>query len=113
MTRTRLLRSSNRRSLFAATFLVVVAPAATLAAQDVAQQGSAKEILAKESYVRPPASIERILTAPSYQNVTLANQSPDRKHFLKLQSEGMPTVQSFGKPHYYLAGLPVDYKANR
>src|SRR5881227_3199300 len=43
----------------------------------------------------------------------LSNQSPDHKHFLKLESEGMPSVQQFGKPHYYLAGLQVDYKANR
>ena len=84
-----------------------------LHAQDVAQQGALKEILAKETFIRPPQAIEKIVTAPWQQNVSLSNQSPDHKHFLKLESEGMPSVQQFGKPHYYLAGLQVDYKANR
>ena len=97
---------------FAAAALVAVT-AVPLHAQDVAQQGALKEILAKETYIRPPEAIEKVVTAPWQQNVTLSNQSPDHKHFLKLQSEGMPSVQQFGKPHYYLAGLQVDYKANR
>jgi dipeptidyl aminopeptidase/acylaminoacyl peptidase len=82
-------------------------------AQDVSQQGALKEILAKETFIRPPAAIEKIVDAPWQQNITLSNQSPDHKHFLKLESEGMPSVQQFGKPHYYLAGLQVDYRANR
>ena len=96
----------------AATALAV-AFAVPLRAQDVAQQGALKEILAKETFVRPPTAIEKVVTAPWQENVTLSNQSPDHKHFLKLASEGMPSVQQFGKPHYYLAGLQVDYKANR
>jgi dipeptidyl aminopeptidase/acylaminoacyl peptidase len=111
-----MIRSSDSRPygrwpLVAAALVICTAPASR--AQEVAQQGSQQELLAKEVYVRPPASIEKIVTAPWQQNVTLTNQSPDRKHFLKLQSEGMPSVQQFGKPHYYLAGLQVDYKANR
>ena len=43
----------------------------------------------------------------------LANQSPDRKHFLDTKSLGLPTLQAFGKPHLYFAGLQVDFKANR
>jgi dipeptidyl aminopeptidase/acylaminoacyl peptidase len=97
----------------------VVAGALALAsapvqAQNVAQQGAAeRELLATEGYVKPPAVIERIVTAPRAQNVTLANQSPDRKHFLKMESDGLPTVAGYGKPHYYLAGLQVDPRANR
>ena len=72
-----------------------------------------KERLAAETYVRPPAAIERLVTAPRQNNVSLSNQSPNRKWFLKLQSEGLPSVQAFGKPHYYFAGLQVDHKANR
>lgn len=98
-------------SLVAAALLAITA--VPVRAQQVAQQGALKEILAKETFVRPPAPIEKIVTAPWQQNVTLSNQSPDHKHFLKLESEGMPSVQQFGKPHYYLAGLQVDYKANR
>ena len=63
--------------------------------------------------MKPPAAIERLVTAPRQNNVSLTNQSPNRKYFLKLQSEGLPSVQTFGKPHYYFAGLQVDFKANR
>jgi dipeptidyl aminopeptidase/acylaminoacyl peptidase len=95
--------------------LLAAAPAA------VAQQGdaggsaarSSREVLAQEHYVRPPAAIERLVTAPRQNNVTLSNQSPDRTHFLRLQSEGLPSVQAFGKPHIYLGGLQVDPAANR
>ena len=97
----------------AATALLIAASSSSARAQDVAQQGALKEILAKETFIQPPAAIEKIVTAPWQQNVSLSNQSPDHKHFLKLESEGMPSVQQFGKPHYYLAGLQVDYKANR
>src|SRR5688500_5760757 len=62
-----------------------------------------KERLAAETYVRPQAVIERLVTAPRQNNVSLSNQSPNRKYFLKLQTEGLPSVQAFGKPHYYLA----------
>jgi dipeptidyl aminopeptidase/acylaminoacyl peptidase len=72
-----------------------------------------KERLAAETYVKPPSAIERLVTAPRQNNVTLSNQSPNRKLFLKLQSEGLPSVQTFGKPHYYFGGLQVDFKANR
>jgi dipeptidyl aminopeptidase/acylaminoacyl peptidase len=105
--------SSRRRSIASvvAVLSALVAPAA--AAQEVAQQATLKELLATESYVRPPAAIEKVVTAPWHLNVTLSNQSPDRTHFLKLQSEGMPSVQQYGKLHYYLGGLQVDPKGNR
>ena len=72
-----------------------------------------REVLAKESYVQPPADITRLVTAPRHLNVSLTQPSPDRKYFLKEQSEGLPSVTTFGKAHYYFAGLQVDYKANR
>ena len=111
MSTSRRLPLTGRWPFAAAALLASVA--VPVRAQDVAQQGALKEILAKETFIRPPAAIEKIVTAPWQQNVTLSNQSPDHKHFLKLESEGMPSVQQFGKPHYYLGGLQVDYKANR
>jgi len=107
----RRLPLTGRWQFAAAALLATIA--LPLRAQDVAQQGALKEILAKETFIRPPAAIEKIVTAPWQANVTLSNQSPDHKHFLKVESEGMPSVQQFGKPHYYLAGLQVDYKGNR
>jgi Tol biopolymer transport system component len=53
------------------------------------------------------------VTAPRQSNVTLNNLGPDRKYFLVNVSEGLPSTQTFGKPHYYFGGLQVDYKANR
>ena len=107
----RRLPLTGRWQFAAAALLATIA--LPVRAQDVAQQGALKEILAKETFIRPPAAIEKIVTAPWQENVTLSNQSPDHKHFLKLESEGMPSVQQFGKPHYYLGGLQVDYKGNR
>ncbi|HEX7024416.1 MAG TPA: hypothetical protein VF187_06330, partial [Gemmatimonadales bacterium] len=69
--------------------------------------------LASESYVTPPAEIVKLVTAPRHLSVSLARQSPDRRHFLREESDGLPVVNAFGKPHYYLGGLQVDPAANR
>src|SRR5213595_4249675 len=84
-----------------------------LAAQTVVQQGwNPKEVLAKETYVKPPEIVERLVTAPR-NNIAFTNPSPDRRYFLKTESEGLPTIEAFGKFHYRLGGLEVDPKANR
>ena len=108
-------RIATRAFLLPAALAVTIAPLAR--AQNASDNGKEelppKERLAAETYVKPPDAIARLVTAPRQNNVTLSNQSPNRKYFLKLQSEGLPSVQTFGKPHYYFAGLQVDYKANR
>ena len=71
------------------------------------------EILAKEAYVRPPDVIATLVTAPRHLNISLSTAESDRRHFLKEQSEGLPTVSAFGKPHLYFGGLQVDPAANR
>ena len=78
-----------------------------------AQIAADKAILAKESYLAPPPEIAKLVTAPRHLNVSLASPSPTRRYFLKTESEGLPSVQEFGKPHNYYAGLQVDPKANR
>lgn len=70
-------------------------------------------ILTGERYLRPPAGIERLVTAPRQKNITLNNQGPDRRYFVSLQSDGLPDIDRFGKPHHYLGGLQVDFRANR
>lgn len=72
-----------------------------------------RALLASETYVTPPVEVARLVTAPRHLNVSLSQPSPDRRHFLKEQSEGLPSVQSFGKAHYYFGGLQVDGRANR
>ncbi|HSA57348.1 MAG TPA: prolyl oligopeptidase family serine peptidase [Gemmatimonadaceae bacterium] len=108
------------RRLVLAGFLVASA-GRPLAAQQGASTAPAandptaqlRALLGNESYVRPPEVIERLVTAPRHLNVSLSQPSPDRRHFLKQQSEGLPSVAAFGKPHLYFAGLQVDPAANR
>jgi dipeptidyl aminopeptidase/acylaminoacyl peptidase len=99
------------RAVIGLAGLVLVSP---LAGQTVTQQGwNPKDVLAKETYVKPPEVVERIVTAPR-NNVSFTNPSPDRKYFLNAESEGLPTIEAFGKPHYRLStGFEVDFKANR
>ena len=103
------------RVLILAAFAATTLPAALRAQRsNVAEQIAAdRALLAKEVYVTPPPAIEQLVTAPRYRNVTLGMQSPDRTHFLKQESDGLPTVNEFGKFHYYFGGLQVDPKANR
>ncbi len=83
------------------------------AQQGVEQQGwNPKAVLASETYVKPPEIVERIVTAPR-NAVTFTNPSPDSRYFLKAESEGLPSIDAFGKPHYRLAGVEIDWKANR
>ncbi len=111
MTRTSPVLRASSRAVIGIAGLALVSP---LAAQTVTQQGwNPKEVLAKETYVKPPEIVERIVTAPR-NNVAFTNPSPDHKYFLKAESEGLPTIEAFGKPHYRLStGFEVDFKANR
>ena len=88
--------------------------AQTPVSPDVAAELAASRArLASESYVTPPAEIEKLVTAPRHLNISLTRQSPDRRHFLREESDGLPSVNTFGKPHYYFGGLQVDPAANR
>jgi hypothetical protein len=103
-------RATARFAIGAAGLVVVALP---LSAQGVVQQGlNSKEILAKETYVKPPEIVERIVTAPR-NNVAYTNPSPDKRYFLKTESEGLASIDAFGKPHYRLGGVEIDFKANR
>jgi len=86
------------------------------AQQNGAQNGGSwqpRDILTKETYVAPPAGLAKLITAPRQNQSPLSDLSPDRTHFLRTISDGLPSVQTFGRPHYYFAGLQVDYQANR
>jgi dipeptidyl aminopeptidase/acylaminoacyl peptidase len=100
------------KAMFPIAILLIVTSTAT-AQDNVGSIDAAKELLAKESYVKPPEAIQRLVTAPRHLSVSLTQPSPDRRHFLKEQSEGLPSVKAFGKPHLYFGGLQVDPAANR
>jgi len=94
--------------------LLVAGQIGAQANADVAAKIAAdRALLAKEGYQMPPADIVKLVTAPRHLNVSLTAASPDRRHFLKQESEGMPSVQEFGKAHKYYGGLQVDPAANR
>src|SRR5689334_5426636 len=103
------VRASSRLLVGLTAFTLAV----PLSAQTVTQQGwNPTEVLAKETYVKPPEIVERIVTAPR-NNVAYTNPSPDHKLFLKTESEGLASIDVFGKPHYRLGGVEIDWKANR
>ena len=102
---TRLVR---RLSLVAALSALAFAP---LAAQQSVEADRA--LLAQERYVTPPAEVAKLVTAARETNSTLDQQSPDRRHFLATHAGALGSELRFGKPHYYLGGLQVDYGANR
>lgn len=96
--------------MLCSTAVIAQAPASP---QVTAELAASRARLAAESYVTPPGEILRLVTAPRHLNVSLTRQSPDRRHFLREESDGLPSVNSFGKPHYYFGGLQVDPAANR
>src|SRR4051812_18812482 len=93
--------------------VAILAFASPATSQTVVQQAwNPREALAKETYVKPPEIVERIVTAPR-NNVSFTNPSPDHKLFLKNETEGLASIEAFGKAHYRLGGVEIDWKANR
>jgi dipeptidyl aminopeptidase/acylaminoacyl peptidase len=76
------------------------------------QNWNPEEVLRKESWVRPPAVVERIITTPR-PDISFSLQSPDRKWFVRTAMPDRGDIRDYGKPHIYLAGLAIDVKANR
>ncbi|MBK6485332.1 MAG: prolyl oligopeptidase family serine peptidase [Gemmatimonadetes bacterium] len=92
---------------------LVLGPSAAAAQANGANGWQPREILTKETFVTPPADLARLITAPRQNQSTLSDLSPDRKYFMRTVSDGLPSLETFGKPHYYFAGLQVDFQANR
>ena len=75
---------------------------------------AADKVLAAEGYVLPPEPIARLVNAPRESNFTYSAVSPgSRKYLVQVLSDGMPTLDQLGRPHYNLGGFQVDYVANR
>jgi dipeptidyl aminopeptidase/acylaminoacyl peptidase len=108
MTRLTLLRRPALLTLVAAS-VVGAQSNATVARQDA---WNPQQILKAETYVNPPADVERIIKAPRV-DITFTAPSPDRKWFLKGAGPDRGDIQAYGKPHIYLAGIAIDTIANR
>ena len=101
-------RTTVRRLLIVAT-----ASLASLPSLAVAQDSwNPEEVLKKEGWVRPPAVVERIITAPR-TDISFTSPSPDRKWFVRTAMTDRGDVRDYGKAHIYLGGLAIDVKANR
>ena len=69
-------------------------------------------ILREESFVKPPADVERIIRA-ARTDITFSAPSPDRKWFLRTPASDRGTIADYGKPHILLGGVQIDTRANR
>jgi dipeptidyl aminopeptidase/acylaminoacyl peptidase len=95
----------------------LVAIAATVATSAAAQSNNQpawnpQQVLKTETFVSPPPVVERIIKTPR-TDITFTAPSPDRKWFLKSGGVDRGDIMAYGKPHIYLAGLPIDTLANR
>jgi len=89
-----------------------VATFAFLPAVTAAQGWNPDEVMKKEGYVKPPAVVERIITA-TRTDISFSTPSPDRKWFVRTAMPDRGDIKDYGKAHIYLGGLAVDTKANR
>ena len=71
-----------------------------------------QQILHTETYVRPPAVIERIIMAPRV-DISFTTPSPDRKWFVRTPGHDRGDIDRFGAAHVNLGGLQIETKANR
>ena len=96
---------------------VLLALAATRAVAQTASpvaraEWNPEQVLRSEKYVRPPANVERIITAPR-TDISFTSPSPDRRWFLRMVGPARGDLQYYGKSHINLAGLQIDTLANR
>jgi dipeptidyl aminopeptidase/acylaminoacyl peptidase len=118
-------RAVFARYLLAGTSLCASVFAAPLAAPLLAQNSQntqtasiangpwdPQQILRTETYVKPPAVIERIIMAPRV-DISFTTPSPDRKWFLRTPGFDRGDIDKFGAAHVNLGGLQIDTKANR
>jgi dipeptidyl aminopeptidase/acylaminoacyl peptidase len=93
---------------------LLAASAARAQSNSVAPQDATdlQRILRAETFVRPPATIDRIIMAPRV-DISFTTPSPDRRWFLKSAGPERGDILAYGKPHIYLAGIIVDTVANR
>ena len=110
-------RLTLSRLAYRAAAIALLATSVRAQGNNVTQQSATptdpKQIITAEGYLKPPAVVEKIVTANRGANISFTNPSPDRKWFMKLESEGLPTIVDYAKGHIYLGGLQVDTKGFR
>ena len=97
------LRSVSLRALRVTAITVAWLPAVAAAQES----WNPDEVLRKEGYGKPPAVVERIITAPR-TDISFSTASPDRKWFVRTAMTDRGDIRDYGKPHIYLGGVAVD-----
>ncbi len=103
------------RRTFVSSLFVVAGAATSVAAQNaVMQQGGwdPQQVLRTETYVKPPAVIERIVMA-SRTDISFTTPSPDRRWFIRMPGTDRGDIDRYGAAHVNLGGLQIETKANR
>lgn len=102
-----------RPRTIAFVLLAALAPAA-LAAQGNASAAPAdpQAILSAETFVRPPAEVERMILTPR-TDISFDTPNADRSWFLRTTGPDRGDVKDYGKHHIYLGGVQVDPAASR
>ncbi|MES2523101.1 MAG: prolyl oligopeptidase family serine peptidase [Gemmatimonadota bacterium] len=99
-------------ALFAVSLSPFLLGAQSAAAQNGDKSWDPQEILRAETFVKPPANVERMVMAPR-TDISFSMPSPDRTWFLRPSGADRGDIMAYGKPHIYLGGVVVDTKANR
>jgi dipeptidyl aminopeptidase/acylaminoacyl peptidase len=69
-------------------------------------------VLRTETFVKPPAVVERIIMAPRV-DISFENRSPDGRWFLRTSGPDRGDIRDYGRAHLWIGGLQVDTAANR
>ena len=96
-------------------FAVFAAPllsAQNASVQQQAQPWNPQQVLHTETYVKPPAVVERIIMSPR-TDISFTSPSPDKKWFVRTVGADRGDINDFGKAHVNLGGVQIDTKANR
>ena len=88
------------------------APARTAPAVSGDASWDPQAVLRTESFVKPPAVVERIIMAPRV-DISFENRSPDDRWFLRTAGSDRGDLRDYGKAHLWLGGVQVDTAANR
>ena len=93
---------------------LLAAPLSVISAQG--NSGSSgwnpQELLKSETYVKPPANIERMIMAPRV-DISFNQPNADRSWYVRAVGPTRGDIQAYGKTHIYLGGVAIDTKANR
>lgn len=94
------------------TMLAGVSPVdAQNAARD--ELASVPTPIVNEDYIEPPAHIAAAVLAQTGDEVSLNNGDPSNTWFLQTVSDGLPSLESFAKPHLNLGAWQIDPAAYR